>query len=353
MLRFFVRRLLYSIPVIFGIVIVVFILARAIPGDPCITALQERATPELCDAYNARYGLDEPMVKQLAIYIGDLAQGDLGNSFRFNRPVTDLLIERLPTTIELSVAALLLAVLVGVPLGVISGYRHNSKTDVATMIGANIGVSMPVFWLGLMLQYVFAVLLKDTWLSLPPSASLDAGMIPTPFYEVWHLPGNGLFEFISNFTIFNALITFQWEVFRSAIGHLILPSLALATIPMAIIARMTRSSLLDVLGLDYVRTARAKGLRERTVVVRHAMRNALLPVVTIVGLSLGSLLGGAILTETIFNLTGVGKTVYDSITARDYTVIQGFTLVIAIGFVVVNMVVDFLYTLLDPRVRVQ
>jgi peptide/nickel transport system permease protein len=353
MLRFFVRRLLYSIPVIFGIVIVVFILARAIPGDPCITALQERATPELCDAYNARYGLDEPMVKQLAIYIGDLAQGDLGNSFRFNRPVTDLLIERLPTTIELSVAALLLAVFVGVPLGVISGYRHNSKTDVATMIGANIGVSMPVFWLGLMLQYVFAVLLKDTWLSLPPSASLDAGMIPTPFYEVWHLPGNGLFEFISNFTIFNALITFQWEVFRSAIGHLILPSLALATIPMAIIARMTRSSLLDVLGLDYVRTARAKGLRERTVVVRHAMRNALLPVVTIVGLSLGSLLGGAILTETIFNLTGVGKTVYDSITARDYTVIQGFTLVIAIGFVVVNMVVDFLYTLLDPRVRVQ
>lgn len=353
MLRFFVRRLLYSIPVLFGIVVVVFILARALPGDPCITALQERATPELCDAYNQRYGLDEPMAKQLVIYVGDLVTFDLGQSFRFNRPVSDLLIERLPTTVELSISALMLAVLIGVPLGVLSGYRHNSKTDVATMIGANIGVSMPVFWLGLMLQYVFAVLLKDTFLSLPPSASLDAGMLPTPFYEAWGLPANGVFEFISNFTVFNAVITFQWDVFRSAVGHLILPSLALATIPMSIIARMTRSSLLDVLGLDYVRTARAKGLKERLVVSRHAMRNALLPVVTIIGLSLGALLGGAILTETIFNLTGVGKTVFDSITARDYTVIQGFTLIIAVGFVVVNMIVDFLYTLLDPRVRVQ
>jgi peptide/nickel transport system permease protein len=163
---------------------------------------------------------------------------------------------------------------------------------------------------------------------------------------------NGLTEFLSEFTIWNALVTFQWEVLSSAFLHLILPAVALATIPMAIIARMTRSSLLDVLGLDYVRTARAKGLKERTVVTRHALRNAMLPVVTVIGLSFGALIGGAILTETIFNLTGVGKTLFDAITSRDYTVVQGFTLVVAIGFVIVNLLVDILYTYLDPRVRV-
>ncbi len=350
--RFIIRRLLSAIPVLFGILLVVFLLARAIPGDPCRAALGERATDELCDAYNERYGLNEPMFTQFRIYAGDALTGDLGMSFRFNRPVSELLIERLPTTVELSVFALFLAILVGVPLGIISGYRHNSKVDVATMIGANVGVSMPVFWLGLMLQYLFAVVLRDTVLSLPPSGRLDAGVIATPFYEQWGWMVNGLWEFISNFEVLNALMTGQWEVFRSAVGHLILPAVALATIPMSIIARMTRSSLLDVLGLDYVRTARAKGLRERSVVLRHGLRNAMLPVVTIIGLSLGGLLGGAILTETIFNLTGVGKTLFDAITSRDYTVVQGFTLVVAVGFVVVNLIVDILYTYLDPRVRV-
>ncbi len=350
--RFIVRRLLSAIPVLFGILLVVFLLARAIPGDPCRAALGERATDELCDAYNERYGLNEPLFTQFRIYVGDAITGDLGQSFRFNRPVSELLIERLPTTVELSVFALVLAILVGVPLGIISGYRHNSKVDVATMIGANVGVSMPVFWLGLMLQYLFAVVLRDTFLSLPPSGRLDAGVIPIPFYEQWGWAANGLWEFLANFVVVNALFTGQWEVFRSAIGHLILPAVALATIPMSIIARMTRSSLLDVLGLDYVRTARAKGLREGSVVLRHALRNALLPVVTIIGLSLGALLGGAILTETIFNLTGVGKTLFDAITSRDYTVVQGFTLIVAVGFVVVNLIVDILYTYLDPRVRV-
>ena len=179
-----------------------------------------------------------------------------------------MLVERLPVTIELSMAALTMAVLVGVPLGIISGYKHNSAADVATMVGANIGVSMPVFWLGLMLQYLFAVVLRNTFLSLPPSGSMDAGLLPAPFFEIWHLPDWGIFTFISNMNVFNAMLSGNWTAFRSAAGHLILPAIALGTIPMAVIARMTRSSLLDVLSLDYVRTARAKGLPEKRVVIR-------------------------------------------------------------------------------------
>jgi len=352
MTRFAARRLLSSIPVLLGILVFTFLLARVIPGDPCRSALGERATAQICDAYNARLGLDEPLVLQFRIYFTDILQGDLGESVSQRRPVTDLLIERMPTTIELSATALLLALLVGVPLGVLSAYRHNSKTDVATMVGANVGVSMPVFWLGLMLQYLFAVQLRDTPLGLPASGRLSAGTRATPFYEAWGLRENGLFEVLSNMNLLNSVLTWDWGTFVNAATHLVLPAVALATIPMAIIARMTRSSLLDVLGLDYVRTARAKGLRERLVVVRHALRNSLLPVVTVVGLSLGTLLGGAILTETIFNLTGVGKTLFDAIIARDYTVVQGFTLVIAVGFVLVNLLVDILYTVLDPKVRV-
>lgn len=350
--RFVLRRLLTAIPVLIGILALVFSIARLIPGDPCIAALGERATEEICDAYNERYGLNESLPKQFGIYIGDVAQGDLGDSFRFNKPVTDLMVERLPTTIELSVAALTLAVLIGVPLGVISAYRHNTKLDVFTMFGANIGVSMPVFWLGLMLQYLFAVKLRDTPLSLPPSGRLDAGLIPETFYDSWGLRPNGVFEFVSNMEVVNSILTLNGDVFSSSVRHLILPALALATIPIAIIARMTRSSLLDVLGLDYIRTARAKGLTERLVVLRHGLRNAMLPVVTIIGLSLGTLIGGAILTETIFNLSGVGKTLFDAIESRDYTVVQGFTLIIAVAFVLVNLAVDILYTYLDPRVRV-
>jgi peptide/nickel transport system permease protein len=173
-----------------------------------------------------------------------------------------------------------------------------------------------------------------------------------PFYELWHLPHWSIFEFVSNMNVLNAVLSANWTAFRSAVGHLILPAVALGTIPMSVIARMTRSSLLDVLSLDYVRTARAKGLPERRVVIRHALRNAMLPVVTVIGLSLGTLLGGAILTETIFGLSGVGKSLYDAITARDYGVIQGFTLVVAVGFVLVNMVVDILYTYLNPKVRI-
>lgn len=353
MLRFIARRLLSSIPVLFGILLVTFIIARIIPGDPCQAALQERATPAACADFNERYGFDDPIIVQLGAYIGDVLTGDLGESIRLRQPVTDLLVERLPVTLQLSFAALFIAVLIGVPLGVIAGTRHNSKTDVATIVGANLGVSIPVFVLALILQYVFAVQLDETPLGLPTSGQLTAGTIPEPFYEVWGLGENQVFEFISNIGLLNAVLIWRWDIFIDALQHLILPAVALSTIPMAIIARMTRSSLLDVLGLDYVRTARAKGLRERIVIARHALRNSLLPVVTVIGLSLGTLVGGAILTETVFNLTGMGKTLLDAISGRDYFVVQGFTLAVAVGFVIVNLITDILYTFLDPKVRVQ
>jgi peptide/nickel transport system permease protein len=350
--RFLVRRFLSAIPVLLGVVILVFVLARIIPGDPCRAALGERATKEACDAYIQREKLNEPIPTQLAHYISSLLHGDLGESVSQRRPVSEILVERLPTTLELSVAALAIAIVVGVPLGVIAARRRNSAADVATMVGANVGVSMPVFWLGLMLQYVFAVSLKNTALALPPSGRLTPGVVPPKFFDVWGLHSNSVLEFIANLQLVNAVLQWRWDLFWDAAQHLILPALALATIPMAVIARMTRSSLLDTLGLDYVRTARAKGLREGTVVRRHALRTSLLPVVTVIGLSLGTLVGGAILTETIFGLAGVGKTVYDAIIARDYTVVQGFTLVIAIGFVIINLITDVIYTFLDPRVRV-
>lgn len=352
MLRFVVRRLLSSIPVLFGILLATFAIARIIPGDPCQAALQERATPQACADFNERYGFDDPILVQFVDYVGDVATGDLGESIRLRQPVTDLLIERLPVTLQLSVAALFLAVLIGVPLGVLAGTRHNSRTDVATIIGANLGVSIPVFVLGLLLQYVFAVQLDGSPLELPTSGQLTPGTIPEPFYEVWGLPENSFLEFLANIDLLNAVLIWRWDIFVDALRHLVLPALALATIPMAVIARMTRSSLLDVLGLDYVRTARAKGLRERVVIVRHALRNSLLPVVTVVGLSLGTLVGGAILTETIFNLTGMGKTLFDAIEGRDYFVVQGFTLVVAVGFVIINLITDIVYTILDPKVRV-
>jgi peptide/nickel transport system permease protein len=356
MLKYTIRRLLYSLPVLFGVLVVTFVLARSIPGDPCKAILGEKATPEVCERFIRAKGLDKPVPVQFAIYIKDLARGDFGDSIRFKRPVMQILIERLPVTVELGLAGLLIASIIGIPLGIISAIRHNSTVDVATMVGANMGVSMPVFWLGLMLAYVFALLLKDTPFWLPPSGRLSAGVTSIPFYEVYKLElGEGglakLAEFFANMYIFNSIITFDGEVLKDAITHLILPALALGTIPMAIIARMTRSSLLQVLGLDYVRTARAKGLAERHVIMGHAFRNALLPIVTIIGLQLGIVFSGAILTETIFSLAGVGRSLYEAITARDYPIIQGFTVVIAVAYIAVNLLVDLSYAFLDPRIR--
>jgi peptide/nickel transport system permease protein len=354
--RFILRRLLLTIPVLFGIVFIVFALARVLPGDPCTATLGERATEAACAAFNQRNGLDQPIPVQFWIYLQQLASGDLGSSVKYGQPVTDLLVQRLPTTVELSFLALTFAVLVGVPLGVASAYRRNSRIDVATMMIANLGVSTPVFVLGLVLAYLFAITFKGTPLALPPSGRLSSGVDVRSIVEVFNLQGLGgppraILDFVSNMYVVTSLVTGQWAAFVDALRHMILPAIALGTIPLAIVARITRSSLLDVLGLDYVRTARAKGLRERRVFVRHALRNALLPLVTVIGLQVGALLGGAVLTETVFNLSGVGRTMFDAITARDYVVVQAFTLVIAIGYLGVNLIVDVSYAYLDPRIR--
>jgi len=294
---------------------------------------------------------------QFGIYIKEIASGDLGTSIRFSKPVTEILVERLPTTLELSLAAMAFSVLVGIPLGIISAVKHNSSVDVGTMMIANVGVSMPVFWLGLMLAYLFALVLKDTPFQLPPSGRLSPGMIVPAFYEVWgwEVAETGMLhaflEFISRLNLINSILIWRLDVFKDAVRHMILPAIAVGTIPLAIIARMTRSSMLDVLGQDYVRTARAKGLKRTSVVLKHALRNALLPLVTIIGLSLGAFLGGAVLTETIFGLSGVGRILFESITARDYVIVQSFTVVIAIFFVILNLIVDISYVYLDPRVR--
>lgn len=358
MAQYTVRRILLAIPVIFAVLVLTFALSRAIPGDPCRAILGEKATQAVCDQFLKDHGLDQPIAVQFGVFVRELLKGNLGESIRFSRPVTIILIERLPTTIELGAAAMILAVLIGVPLGIISAVRRNSLIDVFTMMGANLGVSIPVFFLGLMLIYFFAVILRDTPFSLPPSGRLSPGLTPTPFYEVFEIATGEassvryhLLEFIANHYIFNSLITGNWEVFWDAVRHMILPAVALATIPLSITARMTRSSMLEVLGLDFVRTARAKGLSEQKVILKHAFRNALLPVITIVGLQLGAILSGAVLTETIFGLAGVGRSVVESIFARDFPVLQGFVVVIAIIYIFFNLIVDLSYAVLDPRVR--
>lgn len=355
MLRFIARRLVLSIPVLFGIIFLVFALARLLPGDPCVAALGERATDQICDAFNARYGLNEPIPVQFGIYIAQLAQGDLGDSIRQGRPVAEILVERLPVTLELTFFAMLFAIVVGVTLGLLSAIRRNSPLDVSTMVVANLGVSTPVFVLGLVMAAAFAVWLRDTPFSLPPSGRLSAGIRVESLASSWGLDVTGapaaILSFLSNMNIPTALITGQWSALGDALRHMILPMVALGTIPMAIVARMTRSSMLEVLGLDYIRTARAKGASERLVLVRHALRNALLPVVTVIGLSLGALLSGAVLTETIFNLPGIGRTITEAITGRDYIVVQALTLVTAVTYLVVNLLVDISYAYLDPRIR--
>ena len=359
MIQYTLRRLLLSVPVILGVLIVTFTLARLIPGDPCKAMLGEKATEQVCERFRHERGLDKPIIVQLGVYMRDILSGDFGDSIRFSRPVTIILIERLPTTIELSIIALTLATLIGIPLGVISAVRRNSAADVVTMVGANAGVSMPVYWLGLMLAYLFAIVLKDTPLWLPPSGRLTAGITPVPFYELWGLEfaRNSvqfhIVEFISNLYILNSIITRDWVVLQDAIRHLILPALALCTIPLAIIARMTRSSMLEVLLQDYIRTARAKGVIERNVILTHAFRNELLPVVTIIGLQLGTLFAGAVLTESIFGLAGVGRMLFEAITARDFPIVQAFTVVIAIGYVLVNLIVDVSYGFIDPRIKLK
>jgi len=358
MVQFIIRRTLLLLPVLIGILLVTFVIVRAIPGDPCKAMLGEKATAETCDAFRERYGLNDNIFVQFYRYMVNMAKGDLGDSIRFTRPVSDIIAERLPLTVELTLFAMIFSTVFGIFLGIISALRRNTIIDTITMMIANVGVSMPVFWLGLMLAYLFAITLKGTPLALPPSGRLTAGFSMVSLSQEWGITNpEGLQRFVliflSNSLIFNTITTGRWDVLWDGLKHLLLPSVAVGTIPMSIIARMTRSSLLEVLGLAYIRTARAKGLLYNKVITKHALRNAMIPIVTIIGIETGSLLSGAVLTETVFALPGVGTMIVQGILARDYPVVTGFTLVIAIIFIVVNLVVDLSYAYLDPRIRLE
>jgi peptide/nickel transport system permease protein len=332
MFKFLFKRILETLPVIIGVSILVFALVRLIPGDPAITLLGERASAENIAVIRERLGLNKSLPEQYFIWVGGLLQGDFGRSIRGNLPVFDEIRSRFPATIELSLSALFLATIIGIPIGIISAIRRNSWFDTSSMMFALFGVSIPVFVLGLLLIYFVGVILD--W--FPFVGRIDSGFdIPRT---------TGLY-------LVDTLLAGNLEAFQNVLSHLVLPSITLMTIPLAIIARITRSAMLEVLNQDYIRTARSKGLKERIVINKHALRNALLPIVTVIGLQLGSLLSGAVLTETIFAWPGIGKWLFDNITGRDYPIIQGVTLLIALVYVVANLAVDVLYTVVDPRVR--
>ena len=358
MTQFLLRRLLLILPVLMGVLLVTFTITRLVPGDPCYVMLGEHATEASCKQFSARFGLDKSIPEQFIRYMLNLIKGDFGTSLKDRRPVVVIISERLPMTIELTMFAMVFSSILGVFLGVFSALKRNSFMDTFTMIGANIGVSMPVFWLGLLLAYLFALVLKGTPFQLPPSGRLSAGISMVPLVKVWGLQDvTGVRAFllamVSNSAILNGLVTGNFKLVGDAIKHLILPAIAVGTISLAVIARMTRSALLDILGQDFIRTARAKGLPYSTVVRKHALRNALIPIVTIIGIQIGGLLAGAVLTETIFSLPGVGSRMVEAILNRDYPVVQGFSVVIALIFVFTNLLVDLSYAYLDPRVRLK
>ena len=332
MRRYAVRRALTIVPVLLGVSVLVFSFIHLIPGDPALTMLGERATPEKVTEVRARLGLDRPIWQQYLLYVGNALRGDLGVSIVRGDPVASDLLRRFPATVELAMAAIVAAVALGIPIGVASAVWRNSPLDSLARLGALTGVSMPIFWLGLVLAWVFGVQLR----LLPTGFRLSSGTAFVPW---------------TNFVILDALLQRDWPTFVDALRHLILPALALATIPLAVVARMTRASMLEVLSREYIRTAEAKGLSRRAVVLRHALRNALLPVLTVVGLQVGRLLAGAILTETIFSWPGIGLWVYESIESRDYAIVQGVSLFIAVIVVGVNLLTDVLYAAVDPRIK--
>ena len=332
MRQYAIRRSLTVIPVLLGVSLLVFGFIHLIPGDPALTMLGERATPEKVAAVRQRLGLDRPIHEQYLIYVGRALRGDLGVSILRGDPVFTDLLRRFPATVELAVAAIIVAVSFGVPIGIVSAVWRNSLVDSLSRVWALAGVSMPIFWLGVMLAWLFGVYLR--WLPI----GFRLGTETT--YESW-----------TNFVILDSALQGNWTALRDAFRHLVLPAVALATIPLAIIARMTRASMLEVLSRDYIRTAEAKGLSQQTVVLQHALRNALLPVMTVIGLQVGRLLSGAILTETIFSWPGIGRWVYEAIEARDYAIVQGASLFIAVVFVTVNLVTDLLYAAVDPRIK--
>ncbi|PYM31205.1 MAG: peptide ABC transporter permease [Candidatus Rokuibacteriota bacterium] len=332
MRRYAIRRSLTVVPVLLGVSVLVFSFVHMIPGDPALTMLGERATPEKVAEVRARLGLDRPIWQQYVLYFGNVLHGDLGVSVVRGDPVTTDLLRRFPATVELALAAIVLAITIGIPIGIGSAVWRNSLLDSLARLGALTGVSMPIFWLGLMLAWFFGVQLRV----LPTGFRLDSGTTFVPW---------------TNFVMLDATLQGDWSALADALRHLVLPALALATIPLAIIARMTRASMLDVLSREYIRTAEAKGLSRQAVILRHALRNALLPVLTVIGLQVGHLLAGAILTETIFSWPGIGLWVYESIESRDYAIVQGASLFIAAIVVVVNLVTDLLYAAVDPRIK--
>jgi peptide/nickel transport system permease protein len=323
---------LQIIPVLLGVSIVVFFMVRAIPGDPAQIMLGQQATQEQVAQVRESMGLDKPIFVQYGLFLKDALRGDLGDSIVTGRPVTTELMVRLPATFELAAFAMLIAILVGVPVGVISAVRQYSLLDKTTSVLALTGISMPIFWLAMILVVIFGVNLE----LLPFPGRLD--------------PTTGITA-ITGLVLVDSLLTLNFAGFWDGLLHLIMPALALGTIPMAVIMRMTRSSMLEVMHEDYVRTARAKGVVPWRVVSKHALRNAMLPTITVIGLQVGLLMGGAIITETIFSWPGIGLYAYNSISTRDYASIQGVVLYGALLFVLVNLIVDVLYAILDPRVR--
>jgi len=330
--KYIVKRLLMLIPVLVGVSIIVFVVMHAFTTDPASTILGQHATEAQIQALRLKLGLDKPIYIQYLNYLGGVLHGDLGKSLFTNTPVTFELLTRFPATVELAVCAGIFASVVGIVVGVISAVRKNSIFDYAGMVGALGGVSIPVFWLGIMLIILFAVNLHV----LPPSGRIDIMMSP---------------QRITGLLLVDTAIKGDWAAFRSAFSHLVLPTVTLGLYSTAIIARMTRSSVLETLDQDYIRTAWAKGLSERVVVLRHALRNALIPIVTVIGLQVGSLLAGAVLTETVFAWPGIGKYVVDSITRSDYPVVQGAVLLLAVVYVLVNLIVDIIYAFIDPRIK--
>lgn len=333
MLRFLLSRILLLIPTFIGITIVSFGFIRMLPGDPVLLMAGERSlTPERHAELLKQFGFDRPIWEQYLDYLVNLLQGDLGVSLKTKIPVMQEFLTLFPATVELALCAVLFAVVLGIPAGVIAAVKRGSLYDQAVMGTALIGFSMPIFWWGLLLIILFSVTLGWTPVS---------GRISLTYF----------FPPVTGFMLIDSLLSGQSGAFRSAVRHLILPTIVLGTIPLGVIARQTRSAMLEVLGDDYVRTARAKGLSTMRVVGLHALRNALIPVITTIGLQVGTLLAGAILTETIFSWPGIGKWMIDAISRRDYPSVQGGLLLIAAVVMLVNLIVDVLYGLTDPRIR--
>jgi len=338
MLKYVLKRIALLIPTLIGVATLVFAMVALSPGDPARVMLGERANKEQLEKLRSELGLDRPLIEQYGIYMKNMVQFDFGESIKTGRKVSEEIKELYPATIELAFFAMLFATTLGIIIGVLSATRRNTWIDYTSMVGALFGVSMPVFWLALVLMMIFSVGLD--WFP-------TGGRINIRYY----------FEAITNFYILDTFI--YWirdgdpKFLISSLKHMVLPALALGTIPLAIIARVTRSSMLEVLKQDYVKTARSAGIVEKRVVYRYALKNALLPVVTIIGLQFGLLLSGAILTETIFAWPGIGKWIYKAIEARDYPAVQGGVIVIATSFVLINLVVDILYSIVNPKIRLQ